>query len=60
MTTPEMPTKPSDSDYLDLLPDDVEMSLFDHLEELRQRFFYALIAVAIAVIVVLVLFGLII
>jgi sec-independent protein translocase protein TatC len=28
----------------DLL-DDVEMSLFDHLEELRQRIFYALIAV---------------
>ena len=49
MTTPETPTKPSDTDYLDQLPDDVEMSLFDHLEELRQRFFYALIAVAIAV-----------
>jgi len=27
------------------LPDEVEMSLFDHLEELRQRIFYALIAV---------------
>ena len=35
-------------DYLDELPDEVEMSLFDHLEELRQRIFYALIAVAIA------------
>ncbi|MGF1602554.1 MAG: twin-arginine translocase subunit TatC [Thermosynechococcaceae cyanobacterium] len=29
----------------DALLDDVEMSLFDHLEELRQRIFYALIAV---------------
>nr|WP_299413968.1 twin-arginine translocase subunit TatC [Acaryochloris sp. IP29b_bin.148] len=29
---------------------DVEMSLFEHLEELRQRIFYALIAVAIAII----------
>ncbi len=34
----------------DLLPDDLEMSLFDHLEELRQRIFYAFIAVIIAVI----------
>lgn len=31
------------------LPDDVEMSLFDHLEELRQRIFYALIAVVVCV-----------
>lgn len=30
--------------------DDVEMSLFDHLEELRQRIFYALIAVVVAII----------
>lgn len=29
---------------------DVEMSLFDHLEELRQRIFYALIVVAIAIV----------
>jgi sec-independent protein translocase protein TatC len=33
------------------LPDDLEMSLFDHLEELRQRIFYALIAVVIGVVV---------
>jgi len=33
------------------LPDDVEMSLFDHLEELRQRIFYALIAVLIGVVI---------
>ena len=34
--------------YLDEIPNEVEMSLFDHLEELRQRIFYSLIAVAIA------------
>ncbi|MEM7768890.1 MAG: twin-arginine translocase subunit TatC [Cyanobacteria bacterium P01_A01_bin.37] len=32
-------------------PDDVEMSLFDHLEELRQRMFYSMIAVVIGVII---------
>ncbi len=31
--------------FLDEVPDDVEMSLFDHLEELRARIFYALIAI---------------
>ncbi|MEM6867484.1 MAG: twin-arginine translocase subunit TatC, partial [Cyanobacteria bacterium P01_C01_bin.121] len=36
--------------YLDELPNDVEMSLFDHLDELRQRIFYALIAVLVGVI----------
>jgi sec-independent protein translocase protein TatC len=34
----------------DELPDDVEMSLFDHLEELRQRIFYALIAIAVMIV----------
>jgi sec-independent protein translocase protein TatC len=34
----------------DELPDEVEMSLFDHLEELRQRIFYSLIAVVIGMI----------
>jgi len=34
----------------DDIPGDVEMSLFDHLEELRQRIFYSLIAVAIGVV----------
>jgi sec-independent protein translocase protein TatC len=38
-----------ENDDLDDLPNDVEMSLFDHLEELRQRIFYALIAVAVGV-----------
>lgn len=37
-----------EDEHLDELPDEVEMSLFDHLEELRQRTFYALIAIAIA------------
>lgn len=37
-------------DDLEDTPDDVEMSLFDHLEELRQRIFYSLIAVVLSVI----------
>ncbi|MCY7381904.1 MAG: twin-arginine translocase subunit TatC [Microcoleus sp. CAN_BIN18] len=39
-----------ENEFLDELPDEVEMSLFDHLEELRQRLFYSLIAVAIGVV----------
>ncbi|MBE9058938.1 twin-arginine translocase subunit TatC [Sphaerospermopsis sp. LEGE 08334] len=37
-------------DPLDELPDEVEMSFFDHLEELRSRIFYSLIAVAVCVV----------
>jgi sec-independent protein translocase protein TatC len=37
-------------DPLDELPGEVEMSLFDHLEELRQRIFYMLIAILVGVI----------
>lgn len=49
--TPNTRSPDSDSDpYLDELPDEVEMSLFDHLEELRQRIFYALIAVVLGII----------
>lgn len=44
--TPEL----EEETFLDQLPDEVEMSLFDHLEELRQRIFYALIAVVVSVI----------
>jgi sec-independent protein translocase protein TatC len=39
-----------DSTDLDMIEEDVEMSLFDHLEELRQRIFYALIAIVIGVV----------
>jgi sec-independent protein translocase protein TatC len=39
-----------ENEFLDELPDEVEMSLFEHLEELRLRIFYSLIAVVIAVI----------
>ncbi len=35
-------------DPLDETPDDVEMSLFDHLEELRQRIFWALATFGVA------------
>jgi sec-independent protein translocase protein TatC len=45
---------PEDSDLTtadaDETSDDLEMSLFDHLEELRQRIFYALIAVGVGII----------
>lgn len=41
---------PSQGTFLDEVPDDVEMSLFDHLDELRQRIFYSVIAIAISVI----------
>ena len=52
MPPTEVETRPQkDSDaYLDKIPDEVEMSLFDHLEELRHRIFYALIAVVLGVI----------
>lgn len=40
----------SDNDPLDELPGEVEMSMFEHLEELRMRIFYALIAVVVAII----------
>ncbi|MEM6715655.1 MAG: twin-arginine translocase subunit TatC [Cyanobacteria bacterium P01_D01_bin.6] len=36
--------------YLDEVPSDVEMSIFDHLEELRMRIFYSLIAVVVAIV----------
>lgn len=36
--------------FLDEVPADVEMSLFDHLEELRRRIFYSLIAVFICIV----------
>jgi len=39
-----------ENDPLDELPGEIEMSLFDHLEELRRRIFYALIAVVVGVV----------
>ena len=53
MTPSELDTAPQENldtlkdpdSYLDEVPNDVEMSLFDHLEELRKRIFYSLIAV---------------
>ncbi|MDJ0563516.1 MAG: twin-arginine translocase subunit TatC, partial [Microcystis sp. M49629_WE12] len=48
MSSTEVKTPPPDStEFLDELPGEVEMSLFDHLEELRRRIFYSLIAVAV-------------
>lgn len=49
-STPQKSLEDLESEYLDDLPDDVEMSLFDHLQELRQRIFYALIAVVIGMV----------
>jgi sec-independent protein translocase protein TatC len=40
----------SNPDYFNEVPDDLEMSLFDHLDELRLRLFYSLIAIVIGVI----------
>ncbi|HEY9888837.1 MAG TPA: twin-arginine translocase subunit TatC [Candidatus Obscuribacterales bacterium] len=36
--------------FLDEVPEDLEMSIFDHLEELRLRIFYSLIAVVVGII----------
>lgn len=44
------PVDELDKDYMDEVPGDVEMSIFDHLEELRMRIFYSLIAVIAGVI----------
>ena len=47
---PESANHNLEDQYLNELPAETEMSLFDHLEELRRRIFYALIAVAVGVI----------
>ncbi len=49
-TTAQETTETPETDYLDEVPQDVEMSIFDHLEELRRRIFYSLIAVVVGVI----------
>ncbi|BAZ05838.1 twin-arginine translocase subunit TatC [Calothrix sp. NIES-3974] len=48
LTQPEI--EPLENDPLDELPGEVEMSLFEHLEELRLRIFYSLISVVIGAI----------
>lgn len=45
---PTTPVLEAERDPLDETPDDVEMPLFDHLEELRQRIFWALAAFGVA------------
>ncbi|MGB3295201.1 MAG: twin-arginine translocase subunit TatC, partial [Phormidesmis sp.] len=45
-----VPDEQARETFLDEIPGDVEMSLFDHLDELRQRIFYALIVVVLSVI----------
>jgi sec-independent protein translocase protein TatC len=46
----ETASQEDSNSYLDEIPDEAEMSLFDHLEELRLRIFYSLIAVAVGMI----------
>ncbi|MBL1209773.1 twin-arginine translocase subunit TatC [Geminocystis sp. GBBB08] len=52
MTTQELEQKPQakNEDYWDEIPNQAEMGFFDHLEELRQRIFVSLIAMAIGAI----------
>lgn len=45
---PPTPVLTPERDPLDETPDDVEMSLFDHLEELRQRLWWAIGSFAVA------------
>jgi sec-independent protein translocase protein TatC len=48
INSPNLDPDPSEEpsiNPLDELPGEVEMSIFDHLEELRQRIFYSLIVV---------------
>ncbi|BFM41194.1 twin-arginine translocase subunit TatC [Synechocystis sp. LKSZ1] len=41
---------PDSQAFLDELPDEVEMSFFDHLEELRRRIFYSLGVIVVGVV----------
>jgi sec-independent protein translocase protein TatC len=49
-TEPNLADSNTEMDALDEFPDEVEMSLFDHLEELRQRIFFSLIALVVGAI----------
>lgn len=46
----ETPPEQEQDSHLNEIPNEVEMSLFDHLEELRMRIFYGLIAVVVSAI----------
>ncbi|NCO74943.1 MAG: twin-arginine translocase subunit TatC [Cyanobacteria bacterium] len=52
MATQELETKPQgkNEDYWDEIPNQGEMSFFDHLEELRQRIFISIIAMLVGAI----------
>jgi sec-independent protein translocase protein TatC len=49
-TNSQTRTEAENETYLNEIPDEAEMSLFDHLEELRMRIFYSLISVVIGMI----------
>jgi len=49
-TQPLTTQEPTPETFLDELPDEVEMSLFDHLEEFRLRIFYSLGAIAVGMV----------
>ncbi len=53
INSPNLDPDPSEEpsiNPLDELPGEVEMSIFDHLEELRQRIFYSLIVVVVGIV----------
>ncbi len=52
MSSPKLETPPEQNQdtFLNESPDEVEMNLFDHLEELRMRIFYSLIVVVMGAI----------
>lgn len=49
-TTAPMDSDAVDKNPLDEIPDELEMPLFDHLEELRQRIFYSLGAIVLGIV----------
>ncbi len=49
-TQVDPPFQEAQDNFLDEIPDEAEMSLFDHLEELRMRIFYSLITAAAGIV----------